>query len=212
MAASGAVLAERLGVPEEGFQERRLRLNDEWEVGRIGSYGEMLEAVCRESGHEPPDSVIADLVRELTTEAAVPFANIDPAIPAMLRAVKAMGLPVGVVSNVENLYLEGWATCQLAPLMEHVVASFDVGVMKPDPLIYRRGLKPLEVSADEAVFIGDSRLGELSGAERVGMTPVWATWFVDKWPPAVRRWPFEPYPRMRTPGELVDWLRGNPVS
>lgn len=214
-------LADRLGIPNEGFQERFERLNDEWEIGRIGDFEELLSRICAESGRDVPASAIDDLVRERSA-ARVGFENIDPAIVEMIRNIKSLELRVGVVTDVANMDLEGWPDSELSALIEDVVPSFEVGVMKPEALIYRQGLQLLRVRADETVYIGDGGNDELSGAERVGMTACWATWFLDRWPPGIRpgtrfdgddwrQFPGHepPYPRMVTPGRFVDWLQGN---
>lgn len=212
-------LADRLGIPEEGFQKPFSRLIDEWETGRIGDFEELLNRVCEESGREVPASVVADLVRERSAEFSVRFDKIDPAIVEMIQKIKSMGLRVGVVTNVANLDLAGWSKSELSPLIEHVVPSFEVGVMKPDPLIYRRGLEALQVEADDTLYVGDGGNDELSGADRIGMTPFWATWFLERWPHGIRpgarfdgdEWrQFSghepPYPRMDTPGKFLQWL------
>jgi putative hydrolase of the HAD superfamily len=212
-------LADRLGIPEEGFQKRFERLIDEWETGRIGDFGELLNKVCEESGRDVPTSVTADLVRERSAEFSRPFKKIDPAIVEMIQKITSRGFRVGVVTNVANMDLEGWPDSELAPLIDNVVPSFEVGVMKPDALIYRRGLEMLQVEADETVYVGDGGNDELSGADRVGMTACWATWFLDRWPHGIRpgerfdgdewrQFPGHepPFLRIDAPGRFVDWL------
>ena len=211
-------LANRLGISDDGFQERFERLNDEWEIGRIADFEELLSRVCEESGRVVPASVVGELVRERSAT-LVGLNEIDPAIVEMIEKIKSMGLRVGVVTNVSNLDLSGWPKSELAPLIHHVVPSFEVGVLKPDPLIYKRALEALQVEASETVYVGDGGNDELVGAHRVGMTPIWATWFLDRWPHGIRpgarfdgdewrQFPGHepPYPRMDTPGNFVDWL------
>ena len=131
-----------------------------------------------------------------------------------------MGVQVGLVTNVANLDFAGWPNCHLAPLIEHAVTSFDVGAMKPDPLIYERCIEALDVEPAETIYVGDGGNDELLGAERSGLTPRWATWFLDHWPygfrPGTRfdgdEWrQFEgdepPYPRMRSPADFTAWLK-----
>ena len=82
--------------------------------------------------------------------------------------------------------------------------------MKPSAEIYHLGCRELEVEPGHAVFIGDGGSDELSGAAEAGLTPYWASWFVDKWPEwrqnrdvyvRAREWP-----RLSTPGEVVELL------
>lgn len=50
--------------------------------------------------------------------------------------------------------------------------SWSVGVLKPDPLIYRAALDALGVAPGEAAFVGDGRDHELLGARRLGLRAV----------------------------------------
>ena len=44
--------------------------------------------------------------------------------------------------------------------------------MKPEPEIYLRTARALDVEPADCFFVGDGANDELAGAERVGMTPV----------------------------------------
>jgi putative hydrolase of the HAD superfamily len=63
---------------------------------------------------------------------------------------------------------------KLAPLhaFSVVVTSFDEGVRKPDPEIFRRTLSYLELPASACLFVDDS-LDNCKGAEAAGLHAVW---------------------------------------
>ena len=208
-----------MGIPEKDFWERFHRLNDEWEIGKIDGFTELLKRLCEESGRDDSASVINELVSERSTQ-LVGFFDIDPEILKMVREIKSMGLQIGLVTNVSNLDFAGWYKTDLASLFDHATTSFEVGVAKPDPVIYERCLEALGVEAAEAIYVGDGGNDELAGADRVGMTPLWATWFLDQWPYGIRpgarfegdewrQFPGHPppFPRIETPRKLVDRLR-----
>lgn len=212
-------MAERLGIPEEDFWERFHRLNDEWEIGKIDGFTELLNRLCEESGRDDSASVIDELVSE-RSQVLVGFFNLQPAVLEMIREIKSMGLQIGLVTNVSNLDFADWYKTDLAPLIKPAITSFKVGVMKPDPVIYERCLEALGIEAAEAIYVGDGGNNELLGADRAGMTPFWATWFLDHWPHGIRpgtrfegdewrQYPGHepPYQRMKSPGELMEWLR-----
>ncbi len=212
-------IAERLGVPEAEFATRIRNLDDEWQVGRFNDFGELLTTLCDESGREAPDSVIADLVRERRARMSSLFEDVDDAIAEMIQRIKSMGLCVAVVSNASNTDIEGWPTSRPGIMVEHFITSYEVGVLKPDPLIYYRALNALGVEASETIWVGDGAYDELAGAQSVGMTPLWATWYLDRWPLDIRPGtPFEgdqwrqnpeiqaPFPRMESTDDLLRWL------
>jgi putative hydrolase of the HAD superfamily len=59
----------------------------------------------------------------------------------------------------------------VAEAFDHIVVSAEVGLIKPDPRIYRLALDGLGVSSEEAVFV-DDMAENITGAEAVGMRGV----------------------------------------
>ena len=205
-------LADRLGIEEEAFRRHWGPLATNWRKGRPYRYEEVLEAVCRSAGRAPDRRAIAELARERYESRLPPFENVEPAIVELVDALRSRGLRLGVVTNAASGDVEPWPRCRLAPRFDAFIASYRVGMLKPDPRIYECCLEALGVTAAEAVFVGDSgheAMDELDGAMRVGLRPFWATWFLDRWRPGTRRIPgreppFPPFPRLRAPTDLLD--------
>ena len=63
--------------------------------------------------------------------------------------------------------------CGLAPHVDVLVASEDVGVSKPDPEIFRIALRRLDITAAESVMVGDSWQNDIQGAVAAGIRAVW---------------------------------------
>ncbi len=81
---------------------------------------------------------------------------------------------VGIVSN--NLLeeqQEKLRTCALDRFVDALVVSEDVGVSKPDPLIFRVALERLDCGPGEAVMVGDSWNADVAGARAAGIRAVW---------------------------------------
>ena len=202
-------VAERLGIEEEAFLRHWGPLAINWRKGRPYRYEEVLEAVCRAAGRTPDRRVIAEFARERHESRLPPFENVEPAIVEMVDGLRSRGLKLGVVTNAASGDVEPWPRCRLAPRFEAFVASYRVGMLKPDPRIYECCLEALGVTAAEAVFVGDAAneaINELEGAMRAGLRPLWATWFLDRWPPGTRRMLGRepPFPRLRATTELLD--------
>jgi HAD superfamily hydrolase (TIGR01549 family) len=53
-----------------------------------------------------------------------------------------------------------------------IVISEDIGWRKPSPHIFQDALKRLQVTADEAVFVGDSPIEDIRGAKDAGLKTV----------------------------------------
>jgi putative hydrolase of the HAD superfamily len=75
---------------------------------------------------------------------------------------------LAVLSNAPprlTQWLENWG---ILDLFDVVVCSGDVGLVKPDPAIFRLTLARLEVAPDEAIFIDDSP-GHVAAACALGL-------------------------------------------
>ncbi len=91
-----------------------------------------------------------------------------------LAALRAAGIPVGVVSNTlfsALAWRHGLLRHGLA--VDFVVSSADVGARKPDPRIFRAALDRLQVPAEDVWFVGDTLEKDVRGAAAMGMKPVW---------------------------------------
>ena len=54
-----------------------------------------------------------------------------------------------------------------------ILTSQEVGVLKPDPLIFRCAAERLNLNVDECVYVGDVFSNDVFGALRAGMKAVW---------------------------------------
>jgi putative hydrolase of the HAD superfamily len=63
--------------------------------------------------------------------------------------------------------------CGLAPYVDVLVASEDVGVAKPARGIFDIALARAGVAAQSAVMVGDSWVNDIAGARRAGIAAVW---------------------------------------
>jgi putative hydrolase of the HAD superfamily len=99
---------------------------------------------------------------------------------ALLESLRRRGLKTGLVSNAID---PGWLLRAdlerqgLAPLLDTVVFSSELGKRKPHPAIYEAALSELGVSPDRAVFVGDRLVEDVQGPAELGMTTVQAVWF-----------------------------------
>ena len=102
-----------------------------------------------------------------------------------LRAVAALGLPMGVVSNSDGSVegdLRRLGVCYASDGLEPsapgvqvgvILDSAVVGVAKPDPAIFHIALDALGVPADRSVLhVGDSLRYDVAGAVAAGLQPV----------------------------------------
>jgi putative hydrolase of the HAD superfamily len=89
-----------------------------------------------------------------------------------LEALRAAGIRLGLISNFEPWLLEVLELEGVRHLFEAEAVSGVLGVAKPDPAIFHAALAAAEVSAADAVHVGDSVPLDIEPAWAVGMAAV----------------------------------------
>jgi putative hydrolase of the HAD superfamily len=92
-----------------------------------------------------------------------------PEVPAVLAALGEMQIARVVVSNWDVSLREVLDRTGLAPLLDGVVISAEVGAAKPDPAIFARALELAGVGPAEALHVGDTADADLAGARAAGV-------------------------------------------
>jgi YjjG family noncanonical pyrimidine nucleotidase len=93
-----------------------------------------------------------------------------PALVAALRPRVRLGV---VSNNLLQEQQEKMRQCGLADYIDALVVSEEVGVAKPDPMIFRHALERLGCGPDETVMIGDSWTADVEGARSAGIRAIW---------------------------------------
>ncbi len=89
-----------------------------------------------------------------------------------LEGLRAMGIRLGVISNATHGLPVRLRDVGLARHFEAITYSFETGVEKPDPRIFRTALQRLGVRAERAVHVGDAYEADVLGARGAGITPI----------------------------------------
>jgi putative hydrolase of the HAD superfamily len=103
--------------------------------------------------------------------AALRFHAYPDAAPA-LRALRARGLRLVVVSNWDHSLHERLEETGLAALVDGAVASAELGRGKPDRAIFARALELAGAPAAAALHAGDSPEADVAGALAAGLRAV----------------------------------------
>ena len=92
-----------------------------------------------------------------------------PGAVETLRWPKEQRYPTGLISMRAPDTPPLWRASALAPYLDVLVFSSEVGLRKPDPEIYLYATTRLGARPERSLFVGDGAYGELSGAQAVGM-------------------------------------------
>ncbi len=89
-----------------------------------------------------------------------------------LSALRALGLRLGVLSNLDTPGDQLLANFGLQGRVDFAITSRDAGAEKPHPPIFLAALARAGVSAGEAVHVGDQLDSDIAGALSAGLHPV----------------------------------------
>ena len=110
------------------------------------------------------EASLAASLYEVMLETWIPY---DDTLPT-LRALRARGLRLALISNVGLDVRSVLRRAGLEDLFDAVILSFEVGAVKPQPSIFQRALDALGVPAGRALMVGDNALDD-AGAAHLGI-------------------------------------------
>lgn len=152
-----------------------------------------------------PDEDVPDAAEALGhTRTALLWRWPIPETLEALAALRAAGVPLGVVSNatgqIESV-LRRSGVCQVGPGdavdVRCVVDSTIVGVAKPDPGIFDHAAVHFpDVPRERIAYVGDSVTMDIGGATAAGLHPILLDPYDDH--------PGAPFERIRWLGDLLD--------
>jgi putative hydrolase of the HAD superfamily len=153
------------------------RFEESWHANRIyradEAVGDMLEHLRIDAGPE----LRVRLVASITNPDPAHDPHPTPNVRAALEDLRAAGIRIGIICDVGlspsttlRRYLQRH---DLLGLFDHWSFSDEVGVFKPDPVIFQDALDGLGgVDPWEAAHVGDLRRTDIAGAQGVGMFAV----------------------------------------
>ncbi|MEM8611070.1 MAG: HAD-IA family hydrolase, partial [Cyanobacteria bacterium P01_H01_bin.105] len=98
---------------------------------------------------------------------------IYPDTVSSLQRWQRMDIPLGIISNFDSRIYAVLDALDLRQYFQTITISTEVGVAKPDPLIFETALKAHGCSPQEAWHVGDSRKDDLTGAQVAGLRGLW---------------------------------------
>lgn len=102
--------------------------------------------------------------------------QLSPALSGMLDLCRERGAFLGIITNGPSLHqrdkcralgLERWIE------EDHVLASGDIGINKPDPRIFHRAAARWQLSPGETWYVGDSYEHDIVSASQAGWHTIW---------------------------------------
>ena len=107
--------------------------------------------------------------------APIPGVTPFPDAHAVLTELRRRGYLLGLITNsftpmwMRDIELRAYDLLEFFPVR---ITSGDTGYMKPHPAIFHRALALLDVTAEQAIYVGDRPAHDIAGANNVGMTSI----------------------------------------
>ncbi len=135
--------------------------------GARGWWRRLLERFC-ERLEAPSAGPFA--AAELFERFAGPDAwEVYPEVGEVLAELRRLGLTLGLISNWDERLPRLLGGLDLAPLLDVVVYSQEVGAEKPHQRIFTAALDRLDLPPPRVLHVGDRRRQDVEGARAVGM-------------------------------------------
>ena len=169
-------------VERDRYMACFLALEDEGRVPKAAVYPQLAAELGLGA------QIAADLLADY--QAIYPrYAVLSPGARETLVALRARGLMTGIVTNGSAAVQNGKVDATgLRPLLDIVLVSGAEGLRKPDRHFFDLALQRLNLTADEAIFVGDNPAADVDGARTAGLLAVWyhstTGWPAELAPPA----------------------------
>jgi putative hydrolase of the HAD superfamily len=198
----GTQIAEDLGLRAEEFLPGWRATEEARATGRLTFEDAMTELLQHHgrSGHH------RRVVEKRIAIQADCFRHLHPGILPLLSALRERGIRIGLITNCFSEEATLIRESELFPYFDAPCLSWEEGVRKPDPAIYRTCLRRLGIAPENCLYVGDGGSFELETARSLGMRAVQAIWY--------RQAAFEykqaallpDFPQLSDPIEVLDWV------
>lgn len=194
----GRQIAAEAGIAEPVFREIWDSTDDARTLGRM-TLEEVIETVLRRNGRYS-EGLYTDIIRKRKASKTECFRYLHPEILPVLDSIREQGQKIGLITNCYFEERDVIRESVLLPYFDAVCMSCELGMMKPDPAIFRRCMAELGVKPEQCLYVGDGGSGELEAARSLGMHPVQAVWYFGANPQAKRKTEFR---QAESPMELI---------
>lgn len=158
-------IARRVGRPAEEIWKKWISYAPDALRGNLKSGEERALKVLAELGG-PPE--VAPAMAHFEAENLSGKVHFYEGVPEMLASLRKRGYKTCLISNCNYLTPAVVVRMGLPALMDELVLSCQVGLVKPEKAIYQLAANRLGLNAEDCLFTGDGGDGELDGARDAG--------------------------------------------
>ena len=102
------------------------------------------------------------------------YLKLWPGALELLAALRARGLKLGLITNgFAETHREKLAILELEDAFDEIFIADEVGMIKPDPRLFRLACERLDAEPECSAMVGDRYDRDIRGAHEVGLYTVW---------------------------------------
>ncbi len=164
-------MASALSIAQDDFIRLWFDTQNERGLGIFQSHEDNIKYICNKLGWKAGDAQIEHAVQTYFKYTA-DSVKLRPHAIEVLTILKSDSYKTGLITDCTASITRIFKDIALAPLIDAAIFSCSVGMLKPDPRIYRLAVEQLAVKPEECLYIGDGDDNELTGALKVGIHAV----------------------------------------
>jgi putative hydrolase of the HAD superfamily len=133
------------------------------------------------------DSALARQSAERYNAYRVKYFTLFPGTTELLRALRDRGMKLGIVTNgLSETHREKIAILRVSEYFDAIFLSDEVGMVKPDPLLFAHACRTLGGAPAHAAMVGDRYDRDIRGAIEAGLYTIWLNVRNEELPPGAR--------------------------
>jgi putative hydrolase of the HAD superfamily len=114
----------------------------------------------------------------------VKYFTLFPGAIDLLRALRERGIKLGIVTNgLSETHREKIALLQISEYFDAIFLADEVGMVKPDPLLFAHACRTLGGAPARSAMVGDRYDRDIRGAIEAGLYTIWLNVRHEELPP-----------------------------
>jgi putative hydrolase of the HAD superfamily len=154
-------------IPRETYINRFIELDQRGYVWKDKVYRQLVSEF--QISEMTWEELLQDYIAEFKHN-CIPFPNLI----ATLEKLKTNNIRLGMITNGRGQFqLDNIKALGIEKYFDTILISEWEGIRKPDPEIFKRALKQLNVSPLQSLFVGDHPENDVKAAQNIGMKGIW---------------------------------------
>jgi len=154
-------------IPKEKYITRFIELDHRGYVWKDKVYQQLTEEL--EITSVTWEDLLQDYISQFKNN-CIPFPNLFE----MLEELRKNNLNLGIITNgIGQFQMDNIKALGIEKYFQTILVSEWEGLKKPDPNIFLRALKQLDVLPDQSVYVGDHPENDVKAAQNLGIQGIW---------------------------------------